>query len=76
MKEKIIEILHKLVLANDLATTWKIKCHKSATAIEHLVDQEVEKRIAEGMPNPSDKIKGLREYQFKMRGRHGKDYIT
>ena len=44
--------------------------------LEILVNQEVERRIAERMPSPSDKLKGLREYQFNIRGRHEKDYIT
>lgn len=54
MKEKIIEILHNLVLADNLATTWKIKCHKSATGIEQLINQEVDRRIAERMPSDED----------------------
>ena len=65
MKEKIIEILHNLVLADDLATTWKIKCHKSATAIEHLVDQEVERRIAERMPSDEERHIAASEYEHK-----------
>ena len=61
MKEKIIEILHNLVLADDLATTWKIKCHKSATNIDQLINQEVEKRIAERLPTKGESHKKIFE---------------
>lgn len=51
MREKIFGILYKLIFADNLATTWKIKCHKASNELEHLVNQEVEKRIAERIPS-------------------------
>ena len=34
-------------MADNIATTWEIKCYKFAAEIELLINQEVEKRIAE-----------------------------
>lgn len=70
MKEKIFKILHnRKRMPGERFSDIEGK-------IENLVNQEVENRIAERMPSPSDKLKGLREYQFSIRGRHEKDYIT
>ena len=54
MREKIFGVLYKLIFADNLATTWKIKCHKASNELEHLVNQEVEKRIAERKLSKSD----------------------
>ena len=35
--EEVREILTRLVLADDLSTTWKIKCHKSTTKIMEIM---------------------------------------
>ena len=54
MKEKIYKKLGRIILADNIATTWKIKCYKFAAEIELLINQEVEKRIAERMPSEED----------------------
>lgn len=54
MKEKIYKKLGRIILADNIATTWKIKCYKFAAEIELLINQEVEKRIAERMPSEEE----------------------
>ena len=77
MKDRIIEILINSLNENMQGKTLRHWIETDGSdAVIKFIDAEVEKRIAERMPNPSDKIKALREYQFKLRGRHEKNYIT
>ena len=54
MKEKIYKKLGRIILADNIATTWEIKCYKFAAEIELLINQEVEKRIKERMPSEDE----------------------
>ena len=54
MKEKIYKKLERIILSDNIATTWKIKCYKFAAEIELLINQEVEKRIKERTPSEEE----------------------
>ncbi len=47
--EEVREILTRLVLADDLSTTWKIKCHKSTTKIMEIMEAYAAQKIADKM---------------------------
>ena len=70
--EEVYEILTRLVLADDLSTTWKIKCHKSTTKIMEIMEsyaaqqskmptrEECDKKMFEILSQPTSLGKDLR----------------
>ena len=57
--EEVREILTRLVLADDLSTTWKIKCHKSTTKIMEIMEAYAAQKIADKMVE--ERLRGVTE---------------